>query len=232
MTDPTQPPPPDPPGGSTPGSVGPTPPAYGAAEQPTPPYGAPPGQPPPGQPPPGGYAPAPGAHGAAPSGAGTPADLLNRFLARLIDFIVLGVVNAIIDAIIVVGIFGLNGGTFGLSMGSGYAAGVITSIIAAVLYLGYFAVMESRTGQTLGKMVLKLRTEGPDGGPPSMEVAVRRNFWVALGILGVIPFIGGLVGLLAELVIVIVIAVTINSSPTRQGWHDTFAGGTRVVRTG
>jgi uncharacterized RDD family membrane protein YckC len=227
MTDPTQPPPPDPPGGSTPGAEAPTPPPYAAAEQPAPPYGAPPGQQPPG-----GYAPAPGGYGAPAGGAGAPADLLNRFLARLIDFIVLGVVNAIIDAIIVVGIFGLNGGNFGLTMGSGYAAGVVTSIIAAVLYLGYFAVMESRTGQTLGKMVLKLRTEGPDGGPPSMEVAVRRNFWVALGILGIIPFIGGLIGALAELVIVILIAVTINNSPTRQGWHDTFAGGTRVVRTG
>ena len=231
MTDPTQPPPPDPPGDPTPpGSAGPNPPASAdppPGPQPAPPYGAPPGQQPPG-----GYAPAPGGYGTAPSGAGAPADLLNRFLARLIDFIVLGVVNAIIDAIIVVGIFGLNGGTFGLGMGSGYAAGVVTSVIAAALYLGYFAVMESRTGQTLGKMVLKLRTEGPDGGPPSMEVAVRRNFWVALGILGIIPFIGGLIGALAQLVIVIVIAVTINNSPTRQGWHDTFAGGTRVVRTG
>jgi uncharacterized RDD family membrane protein YckC len=145
---------------------------------------------------------------------------------------VLAVVNGIIDAILIAGIFGLSGGSFGFGMGASFAAGAVTAVIAAVLYLGYFALMESRTGQTLGKMVLKLRTEGPDGGAPSMEVAVRRNFWVALGILGVIPVIGGLIGALAELAIMIVIAVTINNSPTRQGWHDTFAGGTRVVKIG
>ena len=35
----------------------------------------------------------------------------------------------------------------------------------------------------------------------------------------------------AQLAAAIYIAVTINSSPTRTGWHDQFAGGTRVVRT-
>jgi hypothetical protein len=55
---------------------------------------------------------------------------------------------------------------------------------------------------------------------------------VALGILGVIPIIGGLIGGLAELVIVIVIAVTINNSPTKQGWHDNLAGGTKVIKIG
>jgi hypothetical protein len=34
---------------------------------------------------------------------------------------------------------------------------------------------------------------------------------------------------LAELAAAIYIAVTISQSPTNTGWHDTFAGGTRVV---
>jgi hypothetical protein len=42
----------------------------------------------------------------------------------------------------------------------------------------------------------------------------------------IIPFIGGLLTLVA----VIVIAVTINSSPTKQGKHDELAGGTQVVK--
>ena len=51
--------------------------------------------------------------------------------------------------------------------------------------------------------------------------------------LGIIPFIGGLIGALAELVAVIVIAVGIsNNTATRQAWHDNFAGGTRVVKEG
>jgi len=42
----------------------------------------------------------------------------------------------------------------------------------------------------------------------------------------IIPFIGGLLGVVA----IIVIAVTINSSPTKQGKHDELAGGTQVVK--
>ena len=156
-----------------------------------------------------------------------------RFLARLIDFILLGIVNTIIIAIIVAGAFGLSGGnTFGFGPGTSFAAGALTAVITSALYLGYFTLMESRNGRTIGKMLLKLQTQGPDGSTPTTEQALKRNFWVALGILGVIPVIGGLVGSLAQLVIVILIAVTINNSPIREGWHDKLAGGTRVVKTG
>jgi hypothetical protein len=65
-----------------------------------------------------------------------------------------------------------------------------------------------------------------------MEEALKRNAWVALGILGVIPFLG-FVGSLLSLVAVITIAVTIsNDKMARHGWHDNFAGGTTVFRTG
>jgi uncharacterized RDD family membrane protein YckC len=212
------PPPPPPPPAGDPNAAG----GYGQA----PPPGAP------GGPPPGGYAPAPGAGYGPPSTAGQPADLLMRFLARLIDFIILGIGVAIINAILFVGIFGLaSGGGFGMSMGGSYAYAALSGVVGAIIYLGYFSLLESRNGQTLGKMLLKLRTEGPDGAPPSMELAIKRNFWVALGALAVIPIVGGLIGGIAELVIVIVIAVTISNSPTKQGWHDNFAGGTRVVKT-
>ena len=50
-----------------------------------------------------------------------------------------------------------------------------------------------------------------------------RNVWTLLPI---IPFIGGLLGFIA----IIVIAVTINGSPTKQGKHDELAGGTQVVK--
>jgi uncharacterized RDD family membrane protein YckC len=224
------------------------------SEQPTTPTGQPAGQPgaqpggPPGAQPcygqpgygqpgygqPGGYAPAPApgqAYGPV-QGVGQPADLLMRFLARLIDFILLGIVNAIIAGILLVSIFGLSGGGYGMGMGGSYAYSALSGVIGAVIYLGYFTLMESRNGQTVGKLILKLRTEGPDGNPPSTQVALKRNFWVALGALAVIPFVGGLIGGLAQLAIMIVIAVTISNSPTRQGWHDTFAGGTKVIKGG
>jgi uncharacterized RDD family membrane protein YckC len=154
-----------------------------------------------------------------------------RFLARLIDFVVLGISLAIINAILFVGIFGLSGSAYGMGLGGSYAFAALSGVVTGLIYIGYFALLESRNGQTLGKMLLKLRTEGPDGNPPSMEVAIRRNFWTGLSILAVIPIVGGLIGSIAELVIVIVIAVTISNSPTKQGWHDNVAGGTRVVRT-
>jgi uncharacterized RDD family membrane protein YckC len=207
-----QPPPPPEGQQSAPG----TPPAPG----PPPPAPAPPSEP--------GYG-----YGGPASSVGQPADLLMRFLARLIDFILLGIVNTIIIAIIVAGAFGLSGGnTFGFGPGTSFAAGALTAVITSALYLGYFTLMESRNGRTIGKMLLKLQTQGPDGSTPTTEQALKRNFWVALGILGVIPVIGGLVGSLAQLVIVILIAVTINNSPIREGWHDKLAGGTRVVKTG
>jgi uncharacterized RDD family membrane protein YckC len=172
-------------------------------------------------------------YGSPAPAVGQPADLLMRFLARLIDFILLGIVNTIIAVIIIAGAFGLNGGNaYGFGPRLSYGASALSAVIASVLYLGYFALMESGNGRTIGKMLLKLQTQGPDGSTPTREQALKRNFWVALGILGVIPVVGGVIGSLAELAIVILIAVTIHRSPIREGWHDKLAGGTRVVRTG
>ena len=221
MSDSTQNPPPEgnqapppPPVGGTPPPAGPGP----GAQQPAPP------PPPMGQP---GYGPG---YGAPPSNAGRPADLLIRFLARLIDGILVGIVNGILTGIIVVGMMD-SSSSYGFAGTDNYAASAVSAIISAALYLGYFTLMEARTGQTLGKMLLKLRTQGPGGGLPTTEQALKRNAWSGLGILGVIPVLG-FIGGLAELVIVIGIAVTIHNSPSKQGWHDTFAGGTQVVRTG
>jgi predicted PurR-regulated permease PerM len=45
-------------------------------------------------------------------------------------------------------------------------------------------------------------------------------------LLPIIPIVGGLLGVIA----IVVIAVTINGSPTKQGKHDQLAGGTQVVK--
>lgn len=154
---------------------------------------------------------------------GASADVGPRFLARLIDFALLWVIYmVVIVPIVVIAIFS---GSYGGAIGGLGVGGFVAGVLLAAIIVGYFAVMESSRGQTVGKMVMKLKTEGPDGGNPSLEMAIKRNIWIALGI---IPFIGGL----AELAAAIYIAVTISQSPTNTGWHDTFAGGTRVVTTG
>lgn len=132
------------------------------------------------------------------------AEVMPRFLARLIDSIIVGF--ATIPIVLIMG----------LTLTS-FAVGVTS----AVIVIAYFTLMESYTGQTIGKMLLKLRTVGPGGGNPSLEAALRRNGWY---IIGIVPYIGGLV----QFGVAIYIAMTISQSVTNTGWHDTFAGGTQV----
>ena len=79
-------------------------------------------------------------------------------------------------------------------------------------------------GATLGKKMLGCRSTAPGGAPrPDVQQSAIRNSFTLLPI---IPYMGGLLALIAY----IVIAVTINSSPTKQGKHDELAGGTQVVK--
>ena len=189
---------------------------------------APGGYPPP--PTPDAYASAPWAGGPV-SQAGQPADLMPRFLARLIDYVILAIVNVVIVAVVVIGAVMGDTAGFGGFGATNSAAGAVSAVLGAILYVGYFSLMESSRGQTVGKMAMGLRVQGPDGNRPTMGEAVKRNAWAGLGALGVVPVIGGLIGGLLQLAAVIYIAVTINTNvATRQGWHDQFAGGTRVVK--
>ena len=158
---------------------------------------------------------------AAGSGVGQPGSLLDRFLARLIDGILIGVIIFIVNLVLA------------MVSDSWILTSLVSAVITAALYLGYFAYLESNRGQTLGKQVMKLKTFGPDGtSNPTMEQAIRRNIWTALGIAGIIPIVGPLIGALAQLAAVILIAVNINSDPRRQHWFDKFAGGTQVLKIG
>lgn len=178
------------------------------------------------QPPPAAPGPA-----ADPQTGARPGELLDRFLARFIDFVLLAVVNGIIVAAIIIGVvMGESGGFYGTGS---VASDIVAAVVSTAIYLAYFGYLESSRGQTVGKMVMKLRTVGPSGGNPTMEEALRRNIWVGFGILGVVPVVGAAVGALAQLAAVIMIALGINKDTvSRQAWHDNFAGGTRVVKVG
>jgi uncharacterized RDD family membrane protein YckC len=205
----------EPPTGSVPPPGEPTPPPPPAPSAAVPP---PPPPPPPAAAP---YPVTPGTAGPV-TGAGQPGSLLDRFLARLIDGIIVGIVAGILT------------GIFAAASDSWILTGLVTAIVDSVLFLGYFSYMESNRGQTIGKQVMKLRVFGPDGhSNPTMEQAVRRNIWNGFAIAGIIPVVGSLIGGLAELAAVILIAVGINSDTVRrQHWFDKFAGGTTVVKVG
>jgi uncharacterized RDD family membrane protein YckC len=162
-------------------------------------YGEPGGYPQYGQP--GGYPPPPPVGGQEPGGLGL------RFAARLLDGILVGIV-----AFLLALIFGLQSNI------------LVTGLFSGVLTFLYFVAFEVTQGWTPAKKVLGLSVHGPGGAPkPTAQQSAIRN---AFTLLSVIPYLGGLLAVIAY----IVIAVTINSSPTKQGKHDELAGGTQVVK--
>jgi uncharacterized RDD family membrane protein YckC len=229
----------EPPVGSTPPPGEPTPPPPPPANPVTMP---PPDQsmapPPPPPPPAGAAAPMPGAPMAA-AGVPRPGELLDRFLARLIDGVILGIVMGILfgilGAILISNAHYDSDGTFHSS--SSLLFYIVYGVVTTLLNVGYYTYMESSRGQTIGKIVMKLRTFGPDGASnPTTEQALRRNIFTAWPVAYIIPvagiFLGPLAGL-AAFVGEIMIAVGINNDPVRrQAWHDKFAGGTQVMKIG
>lgn len=136
-----------------------------------------------------------------------PGGLFVRFFARLIDGIIVGIA------------------CFFLSFFTDTLSSIwVTGLFTGLVMFGYFVAFETAQGWTPGKRVLGLRVHGPGGAPkPTAQQSAIRNVWTLLPI---VPFIGGLLAFVA----MVVIAVTISGSPTKQGKHDDLAGGTQVVK--
>ncbi len=144
--------------------------------------------------------------GPSPSFA-KPGGLVVRFFARLIDGIVVGIVASVL--------------LFALHMQSHI---LVTGIFTGLLMFVYFVALETTQGWTIGKKLLGLSVHGPAGAPkPDLSQSAIRN---AFTLLPIVPFVGGLLAFIA----IVVIAVTITGSPTKQGKHDELAGGTQVLK--
>lgn len=186
--------------------------------------------PPPPPPPP------PGPHGGppppppGPASGPRPAELVDRFLARLIDGIGFGIVFGILYGILAAVFYD----GFYNSRAEIFIFTLFLQVISVAVYLGYYGYFESRQGATFGKQLIKLKVVGPDGvSNPTMQQALMRSSFQALGLITIVPFVGAFLGPLASLAAVIFIAVTINNDTVnRQGWHDQFAGGTKVLKIG
>jgi len=194
----------------------------------------PPQPPGPPSPPPGGPTPPPppggGFPGGAPAGVPRPAELQNRFLARLIDHVILGVVVMIVYFVLIaIFLAGFNDSIFEWLL-----FGILQGVISTALFIGYFAVLESNRGQTVGKMIMKLQTFGPDGvSKPTMEQAAKRNAYPAVLLITIIPFAGFYLAQLAMIGAMAYNAFTLNADqPNHQSFLDKFAGGTRVMQVG
>ncbi|MBU9765075.1 RDD family protein [Mycobacterium sp. TNTM28] len=175
-------------------------------------YGQPGGYPPPPPPygqAPGGYPPpyqqAPG--GYPPPYGGAAGGLARRFFARVIDGILVAIVAFFLSFITD-------------SLSSYWVTGLFTGLLMFVYFVGF----EVAAGATPGKKLLGLAVRGPGNAPkPSLGQSAIRN---AFTVLPIIPWVGGFLAVIA----MIVIAVTISGSATKQGKHDELAGGTQVVR--
>ncbi len=136
-----------------------------------------------------------------------PGDLLPRFFARFIDGLIVGV----------------------LAFFGAFSIGSMSDVMVTGLFSGlgtflYFVLFEVAAGATPGKMLLGLSVRGPNGMPkPDLKQSAIRNSFTLLPI---IPWVGGLLAFIAY----VYIAVTISSSPWKQGRHDELAGGTQVVK--
>lgn len=143
------------------------------------------------------------------SAAGTKAGPLRRLGARIIDGLVM-----LIPVLVVSAIFGGASVSVG---GEADGAAILASLVGVAITFAYFVYMESNKGATVGKKALGMTVHDASGGAITTEQSAKRNAYMFLG---VVPFIGGLLSLAAA----IGIAITVNSDPEGQGFHDKWAG--------
>jgi uncharacterized RDD family membrane protein YckC len=146
-----------------------------------------------------------------------PAGLFRRFFARLID--------GWIVAIALIPLVYLARSLTDIGANSTLFRGVIVGLILGFPTFAYFVVFEVTLGWTPAKKLFGLTVHGPGGArkPDLIQSAVRNAF----ELLWIVPVV---VGSWIVPIAWIVIGVTIDRSPTRQGIHDRWAGGTQVVK--
>ena len=159
------------------------------------------------------------------------ADLPSRIFAYIIDAIILTVVAFIISGILGAVLVEVRPDPFfGIPIrGPSLVGQLIAVALTLVISAAYFIYMWTRMGgATIGMRFLKLSVrDASTGGPVSQGQAINR--WIALGgpqVLSFLYLVLGLIGALIALAVLgyyIYLLVTTAQSPTRQGFHDTFA---------
>jgi uncharacterized RDD family membrane protein YckC len=84
-------------------------------------------------------------------------------------------VSLIIDNIIVGIIIGAIGSGIGFGMMTQRMVPWWIGLLYFVIYVGYFTLLEGSKGQTVGKMVTKIKVVREDGGQIDMNQALTRN---------------------------------------------------------
>ncbi|MBY0506052.1 MAG: RDD family protein [Bryobacteraceae bacterium] len=143
-----------------------------------------------------------------------------RFLARIIDGLVLAIPSLLVILLVVGASFfkQILAGDF-LGLATAGPAMIVASLINAAMYAAYEAFTTSTYGGTLGKLALSLRVILPDGGMLSLQQAfIRHLIYGAGSILGLVPFVGPLAGLWT-----LVDNVAAAFDPQKRALHDRIA---------
>jgi len=93
----------------------------------------------------------------------------HRFVAWLIDFIIISIISgAIISASV---------GPVNVELESDMFWATSTNYIpTSLIFFGYWIILEYKTGQTIGKKILNLKTAGMDGKRPELIGIVLGSF--------------------------------------------------------
>ena len=136
------------------------------------------------------------------------ADPVARLVAKVIDWLIFWVVAFGVMTPIAMGGDG------------GWRPMLLLFLMVAVAGLLYEPIMIALRGQTVGKMVTKIRVARADnGGLPGWGKSIGR--WAIPGLLFFVPFVGWLLALLCY--------ISLTWDRSRQGWHDRAAS-TVVVK--
>lgn len=100
-----------------------------------------------------------------------------RFVAILVDSILLGIVFGVIGALF--GQFHASGGSVSVSLTG------VPAVLTFVIFFLYFIVLEAALGATLGKLLLGIRVVNVDGSRISWGASILRNI---LRIIDALPF--------------------------------------------
>jgi uncharacterized RDD family membrane protein YckC len=152
------------------------------------------------------------------------ADAPSRFIAAFIDFLIIGIIGFILNAL-TTAIFGDSLlGIFATIKVQSLIGAIITVVLLLALSAAYFIYMWTRmNGATLGMRANKLSVrDQATGGPITQNQAITR--WLFLGAPWAINFLYswsfGLIISLIVLVYYIYLIVSIAQDPMRQGLHD------------
>jgi uncharacterized RDD family membrane protein YckC len=151
------------------------------------------------------------------------ADTGSRFVAWIIDIVIVYLLTGIVAGIIA----GAGAGT-DRSIANQAVVSVPYVLLSLVYFVGFWS---GGRRATIGQRLFAIQVGNAfDGKPLTLEQAIRRwlGYGSFLGLFSILPGIGGLASLI-EFVWDIALLITTAQSPTKQGLHDRFAN-TALVR--